>query len=391
MNLNRTRLILAAAVAVMGTSAFSYAADDGACCSSEGASSLLITADAQQDQAASADALLAKYKAVELPKFDQTKREDQAYIQDYIQKQNEAVKERAEIGKQFVTAYPDHAQAPQIARETVSALMGPARDPEAAKQLIATLLENDKASPELTREMKILEVNAMLMSREADVDAAWEAIGKLREEYPAEEQIAGLMARVADMSTGEEQIERLQATLDAFPDSRFTKYTKGKIRQAQSVGKPFEISFTNALTGEEVTSEDLKGKVVVVDFWATWCGPCIAEMPNMKKLYAEYKDKGVEFIGVSLDQAEEQGGKEALLKYCKENDIAWPQYYQGAFWDGEFSTAWGINSIPAIFIVDADGNLHSTEARGKLETLIPELIAKRDGKGPETASAEGGN
>ena len=57
---------------------------------------------------------------------------------------------------------------------------------------------------------------------------------------------------------------------------------------------------------------DLKGKVVVVDFWATWCGPCVGEMPNMKKLYAEYKPKGVEFIGVSLDQPESAGGLKAL-------------------------------------------------------------------------------
>ncbi len=93
-------------------------------------------------------------------------------------------------------------------------------------------------------------------------------------------------------------------------------------------------------------------------------------------------------MGISLDQPEDKGGKEALLNYCKENQITWPQYYQGAFWDGEFSTAWGINSIPAIFIVDAEGNLHSTEARGKLDQLIPELIAKRDGAGGRQAAAE---
>ncbi len=63
--------------------------------------------------------------------------------------------------------------------------------------------------------------------------------------------------------------------------------------------------------------KSLKGKVVVIDFWATWCGPCVAEMPNMKKLYAEYKDKGVEFVGVSLDKSKEQGGLDKLSKRFK--------------------------------------------------------------------------
>ena len=118
----------------------------------------------------------------------------------------------------------------------------------------------------------------------------------------------------------------------------------------------------------------------MVDFWATWCGPCVAEMPKMKELYAEYKDKGVEFIGVSLDQPKEQGGLDKLKEFVAKNEIAWPQYYQGKGWESEFSTSWGINSIPCVFVVDAEGNLSSVEARGKLETLIPEHLEKAKGK-----------
>ena len=114
--------------------------------------------------------------------------------------------------------------------------------------------------------------------------------------------------------------------------------------------------------------KSLKGKVVVIDFWATWCGPCVAEMPKMKELYAKYHDQGVEFIGVSLDQPKEEGGLDSLKKFVKENEIAWPQYYQGNFWESEFSKSWGVNAIPCVFIVDADGKLYSgrspRQARG---------------------------
>lgn len=124
----------------------------------------------------------------------------------------------------------------------------------------------------------------------------------------------------------------------------------------------------------------LKGKVVVLDFWATWCGPCVAEMPHMKDLYRTLKGEGVEFIGISLDQPEEKGGLTALKEYVHKNEVPWPQYYQGKGWDGDFSRAWGINSIPALFVVDADGKLASVNARGNIEEIVRKLIAKRDAK-----------
>ena len=97
----------------------------------------------------------------------------------------------------------------------------------------------------------------------------------------------------------------------------------------------------------------------------------------MKELYAKYKDKGVEFIGVSLDQPKEEGGLDKLKKFVAEEKIAWPQYYQGKGWESEFSMSWGINSIPCMFVVDTEGKLYSVEARGKLEELIPELLKKK--------------
>jgi thiol-disulfide isomerase/thioredoxin len=162
--------------------------------------------------------------------------------------------------------------------------------------------------------------------------------------------------------------------VEKYPDSPATASAKGAIRRADAIGKPFELSFNDAVSGKAVSTKDLKGKVIVVDFWATWCGPCVGEMPHMKELYSKFHDKGVEFLGVSLDN--EGDGLASLKDFVAKNEIPWPQYYQGKGWESEFSKSWGINSIPALFVVDKEGNLANVEARGQLETLLPQLLAK---------------
>jgi thiol-disulfide isomerase/thioredoxin len=198
-----------------------------------------------------------------------------------------------------------------------------------------------------------------------------------------------------------QQLENLDAKEDIFkriekdyPNTTAAKQAasarpglEGERRVFARLGKPFELEFTEASKGTPITMASLKGKVVVIDFWATWCGPCLVEMPNMKKLYAEFKDKGVEFIGVSLDLPKEKGGLDKLRDYVASNGIEWPQYYQGNYWQSEFSSSWEVHAIPRVFLVDADGNLASVKARGQLEALIPKYLEKAKSKGTAKTAA----
>jgi thiol-disulfide isomerase/thioredoxin len=217
------------------------------------------------------------------------------------------------------------------------------------------------------------------MKHDWDLAECGKAIDAAIARAPQDERGARLLYGAAQSTEDTDtQLKLYRRLLADYPEARTTRYAAGKIRQLEGVGEPFELTFQNAVDGQTIDVGSSKGKIFVIDFWATWCGPCIAEMPHMKELYADYRQKGVEFIGVSLDQPEAQGGLEKLLAYVDENDIAWPQYYQGAGWESEFSTSWGINSIPCLFVVDHEGRLHSTSARGKLEEMVPALIAQRD-------------
>jgi thiol-disulfide isomerase/thioredoxin/uncharacterized integral membrane protein len=178
--------------------------------------------------------------------------------------------------------------------------------------------------------------------------------------------------------------------VQAYPDSFRGRMIQGQGRQRDWIGKPFELEFTDAITGRAVSMKDFRGKVVVVEFWATWCGPCVAEIPDMKRLYAKYHDQGVEFIGVSHDLCEQDGGLEALKAFVARKQVPWPQFHLGrdnrAVLTGsainDFSESWGIEEIPAVFLIDADGNLYSPKARGRLETLIPRVLKMSKSSSP---------
>jgi peroxiredoxin len=121
--------------------------------------------------------------------------------------------------------------------------------------------------------------------------------------------------------------------------------------------------------------ESYKGKVVLLDFWATWCGPCRAEMPNVVAAYEKYHDKGLEVLGISLDRAND---REKLAKFTRDNKMPWPQICDGKFWKAELAEKYGIESIPRPILVDGDtGNIiaEGEKARGaNLERAIEKAL-----------------
>lgn len=125
------------------------------------------------------------------------------------------------------------------------------------------------------------------------------------------------------------------------------------------------------LDGKPISVANYKGKVVLVDFWATWCGPCRAEMPNVIKTYGKYHDKGFEIIGVSLDQ-----DKDKLASFIKDNSMPWPQFFDGQGWQNKLATKYKIESIPANYLIGKDGKIIDSGLRGDdLEAAVAKAVA----------------
>ncbi len=151
--------------------------------------------------------------------------------------------------------------------------------------------------------------------------------------------------------------------------------------ERMKVGNPAPAFTCLNPRGKSLSPAKYKGKVLVIDFWASWCGPCRQEIPNMKKFYEEFKGQGVEFLSVSIDAKEE-----AWRKALKEENMAWPQ---GWVKDGgkEVMDLYQFGGIPFILVIDKDGNIYKKNVRGEgIKTAIQDCLDGKKASAPKAIS-----
>jgi thiol-disulfide isomerase/thioredoxin len=158
--------------------------------------------------------------------------------------------------------------------------------------------------------------------------------------------------------------------LTTMPDQNLAKAAQARMAKEQLIGQPLNLQFT-ATDGSSVNMSELRGKVVLVDFWASWCPDCIREMPVVRQTYQKYRDRGFTIIGISFDKDEQ-----ALANFVARKLIPWPQYFDGKGWENDFATRYGVHAIPEMWLINQRGEVASTDISvEELEQKTEQLLS----------------
>ncbi len=305
-------------------------------------------------------------------------------FQAFLNKQADAMSLAADQAKEFTTRFPKSAHLAQARQLQARALfnavaMGKKERQDELNRLVTTLA-SDPTVPEDDRvdlRLQKLRMDASQAAESSPDEAKRrfiDGLGALKKDFPKSEKVYGMLLALAMSEEGEAQKKLAQevassAGAPAKLKKRAQDLLDGKLFQAaNAVGKPVDIQF-KAVDGRAVDLAQLKGKVVLVDFWATWCGPCVAELPHVQAAYDKYHGQGFEIIGISFDE-----DKAKLEKFTQDKGMSWPQYFDGKGWENEFGQQFNIRAIPAMWLIDKQGNLADANARDDLAGKVAKLL-----------------
>lgn len=217
-------------------------------------------------------------------------------------------------------------------------------------------------------------------SYEAAVTALQRAIelskGKLSKPY------YNLGFALIKLGKEQEGIAALKRFLELEPGATEASQARAMISNTRMIDAKVAPSFAvKSHTGDDLTLEKLRGRVVLLEFWASWCTPCRIDLPEVRKIWTKYGGDRFVIIGINLDS-----DRQAFDAYMKEESITWPQYYDGLGWGNKISQLYGVYSIPHTVVIDQDGVIQATGARGdELSEKIGELLKKLPGSGEKSS------
>ena len=216
-------------------------------------------------------------------------------------------------------------------------------------------------------------VNVIFQENQSKVFENGFDIDSLISKYPDSPAAAFYLYRYFTYQLPLDQLKTTRSKISpALANCPYVKDLDGIIGQLENVqiGKTAPEFSLPDTAGVAVSLSDFRGKYILLDFWASWCPPCRAEMPNLVKAYKDYKDKGFDIIGISLDSK-----ADAWAKGVKDLNITWTQLSDLKGWQNSGAALYGVNSIPHTVLVDKDGtiiakNLHGQELEDKIKEVL---------------------
>lgn len=337
--------------------------------------------------ATSGDGIVQRIEALSWPKYDWTRSKETNYLDVYSREVSRYKNNLNALTLLLIDVNPSHRRLPELLirrwEQCDEAFMT-----QSTVQPTDVLFDAQRIRRMVTsKEAKATCDFFIALKRAEVVDSKLGASVRITKEYiaqkPPSKYLSGYLVKLGERANfHEDGIWHIREYLRRFPrkgnlatgESDTQDQLESRLHRLLMIGKPLEISFKDGFSGEEISTNSHKRKVILIDFTSMSCGPCVANKPELKRMVDKFSKSDLFVVSISGDATDEE--KEALKKLKEANEIRWPVAIEGSHWDGPLFRRFRIRRLPSMMLIDRKGVLREIDTWNP-ENQIRRLIGER--------------